>query len=123
MTKIFIFDYNLIDMQEKQWALICHLSGLSGYFIPFGNVIVPIIIWSMKKDEMPMVDEHGKEVINFQLSITMWIIMSGILIVLLIGIPMLIVLGLLQFILVIIGALKADSGQLYKYPLTIQFIK
>lgn len=110
-------------MQEKQWALICHLSGLCGYLIPFGNVIVPIVIWSMKKDDMPMVDKHGKEVINFQLSITIWIIASAMLIILLVGIPMLIVLGLLQVILVIIGALKADSGQLYKYPLTIRFIK
>ena len=110
-------------MQEKQWALICHLSGLSGYIIPFGNVIVPIVIWSLKKDQMPMVDKHGKEVINFQLSITIWIIASAMLIILLVGIPMLIVLGLLQVVLVIIGALKADSGQLYKYPLTIRFIK
>lgn len=110
-------------MQEKQWALICHLSGLSGYLIPFGNIIIPIVIWSMKKEEMPMVDEHGKEVINFQLSITIWIIISGLLIILLVGIPMLIVLVILQVVLVIIGALKADNGQLYKYPMTIRFIK
>jgi len=110
-------------MQEKQWALICHLSGLSGYLIPFGNVIIPIIIWSMKKEEMPMVDEHGKEVINFQLSITIWIMLSALLIILLIGIAMLVALALLQVVLVIIGALKADNGQLYKYPLTIRFIK
>lgn len=110
-------------MQERQWALICHLSALSGYVIPFGHLIVPIIIWSMKKDEMPMVDEHGKEVINFQISITIWMIVSAMLIVLLIGIPLLIVLALLQVIFVIIGAIKADSGQLYKYPLSIKFIK
>ena len=70
-----------------------------------------------------MVDEHGKEVINFQLSITIWIIISGLLIILLVGIPMLIVLVILQVVLVIIGALKADNGQLYKYPMTIRFIK
>ena len=110
-------------MQERQWALICHLSALSGYVIPFGNLIVPIIIWSMKKDEMPMVDEHGKEVINFQLSMMIWMIISGILILVLIGIPLLIMLAILQVVFIIIGAIKADSGQLYKYPMTIQFIK
>ena len=110
-------------MQERQWALICHLSALSGYIIPFGHLIVPIVIWSMKKDEMPMVDEHGKEVINFQISMTIWFILSAFLAFLLIGIPLLIVLAILQVIFVIIGALKADNGQLYKYPLTIQFIK
>lgn len=110
-------------MQERQWALICHLSALSGYIIPFGHLIVPIVIWSMKKEEMPMVDEHGKEVINFQISMTIWFILSAFLAFLLIGIPLLIVLAILQVIFVIIGALKADNGQLYKYPLTIQFIK
>ena len=110
-------------MEEKQWALICHLSALSGFIIPFGNLIVPIIIWSMKKDEMPMVEAHGKEVINFQISFTIWMIISGILIVLLIGFALLILLAVLQVVFVIIGALKADSGQLYKYPMTIQFIK
>ena len=77
----------------------------------------------MKKQDMPMVDEHGKEVINFQISITIWILLSGLLIILLVGIPMLIVLVLLQVILVIVGALKADNGELYKYPLTVRFVK
>ena len=77
----------------------------------------------MKKDEFPMVDVHGKAVINFQISITIWMIISGVLIILLIGIPLLIVLAILQVVFVIIGAIKADNGELYKYPLTIEFIK
>ena len=110
-------------MQERQWALICHLSGLCGYIIPFGNLIVPIIIWSMKKDEMPMVDAHGKEVINFQISFTIWFVIATIFIFILIGIPLLIALLLLQVIFIIIAAIKADNGELYHYPLTIRFIK
>ena len=110
-------------MQDRQWALICHLSGLCGYVVPFGNLIAPIIIWSMKKDEMPMVDAHGKEVINFQISFTIWIVSSIILVFLLIGIPILIVLAILQLIFIIIGAIKADSGVLFHYPMTIRFIK
>jgi uncharacterized Tic20 family protein len=110
-------------MPERQWALICHLSALCGYIVPFGNIIAPIVIWSMKKEEMPMVDEHGKEVINFQISITIWFIIAGIFVILLIGIPVLIALAVLQLVFVIIGAIKADSGILYHYPLTIRFIK
>ena len=83
-------------MQERQWALICHLSSLSGYFIPFGNLIVPIVIWSMKKDEYAMVDAHGKAVINFQISMTIWMLISGVLIFVIIGIPLLIILAILQ---------------------------
>lgn len=110
-------------MQERQWAMICHLSALSGYIIPFGNLIVPAVIWSMKKTEFPMVDEHGKEVVNFQISFTIWMIIAGILIFLLIGIPLLIALAVGQLVLIIIGAIKADSGELYHYPLTVRFIK
>ncbi len=110
-------------MNEKQWALLCHLSGLSGYIIPFGNIIVPIIIWSLKKEEMPMVNEHGKEVINFQISFTIWIIIASILTFVLIGLPILIALIIGQIVLVIIAAIKADKGELYHYPLSIQFIK
>lgn len=110
-------------MSEKQWALICHLSGLGGYVIPFGNIIAPIIIWSVKKDEFPMVDEHGKEVVNFQISFTIWFFVAGIFVLLLIGIPILIALAVIHVVFIIIAALKADSGELYRYPLTIRFIK
>jgi len=110
-------------MEERQWALICHLSVFCGYFIPFGGLIAPIVIWSLKKDEMPMVDAHGKEVINFQISFTIWITISVVLIFVLIGIPLLIILGVAQLVFILIGAIKADRGELYRYPLTIRFIK
>ena len=110
-------------MQEKQWALICHLSGLCGYLFPFGNLVVPIIIWSMKKDEMPMVEAHGKEVINFQISFTIWAIVSAVFIVLFIGVMMLVAVAILQLVFIIVAALKADRGELYRYPLTIRFIQ
>ena len=110
-------------MSEKQWALICHLSGLSGYMIPFGNIIAPIIIWSVKKEEFPMVDEHGKEVVNFQISFTLWFFIAGIFVFLLIGIPVLIALAVIHVVFIIIASLKADNGELYNYPLTIRFLK
>lgn len=110
-------------MQERQWTLICHLSGFCGYLFPFGNLIAPIIIWSMKKEEFPMVDAQGKEVINFQISFTIWIAISAIFAFLLIGLPFLLVLPVLQIVFMIIGAMKADSGELYHYPMTIRFLK
>ena len=110
-------------MQEKQWALICHLSGFCGYVFPFGNIIAPILIWSLKKQESPLVDAHGKEVINFQISFTIWIFVAALFAILLIGIPILIALAVLQIVFIIIGAIKADSDELYHYPLTMRFIK
>ena len=76
-------------MEEKQWALFCHLSGLSGYIIPFGNIIIPLVIWSVKKDESAMIDEHGKEVANFQISFSIWIAIAILFSILIIGIPFL----------------------------------
>jgi uncharacterized Tic20 family protein len=110
-------------MEEKQWALFCHLSGLSGYIIPFGNIIVPLVIWSVKKDESEMIDEHGKEAANFQISFSIWIAIAIVFSIVLIGIPFLIAFATLHIVFIIIASLKADKGQLYKYPLTIRFIK
>jgi uncharacterized protein len=110
-------------MQERQWALICHLSGFCGFIFPFGNLIAPIVIWSLKKDEFPIVDEHGKEVINFQISFTIWILIVIPFVFLIIGIPILIVLLIAYPVFIIIGAIKADNGILYRYPPAIRFLK
>ncbi|MBA0883905.1 DUF4870 domain-containing protein [Flavobacterium undicola] len=57
---------------EKTIAALTHLSALSQYFIPFGNFILPIIIWSSKKDKSDFIDCNGKQVINFQLSLLLY---------------------------------------------------
>ncbi|CAN5180982.1 DUF4870 domain-containing protein [soil metagenome] len=108
---------------ERQWILACHLSAFLGFVIPFGNVIAPLIVWQMKKNEYPAVDEHGKESVNFQLSLLLYIMISLVLILVLIGIVLLVALAIMQLILVIIAAMKADKGELYRYPFTIRFIK
>ena len=102
--------------------MACHLGALLGFAIPFGHIIVPLIIWSMYRDQSELVDRQGKESINFQLSITLYYLISILLIVLIIGIFMLITLVLLSFILVIIAAIKVDKGEEFHYPLTIRFI-
>ncbi len=110
-------------MNEKQWIVFTHLGGLGMYIFPFGNIIIPMIIWISKKQEYPAIDEHGKAVLNFQISITIWLTIAVIFVFFLIGIPALIVLGILHIIFVIIGTLKADQGIVYHYPLTIDFIR
>jgi uncharacterized Tic20 family protein len=108
---------------ERTWAMLCHISTLSGFIIPFGNIIAPLIIWMIKKDEFPLVADQGKEVVNFQISLTIYILISIVLIILLIGIALLIGLGLFDLIVTIIGAMKANEGEKYRYPLAIRFIK
>jgi uncharacterized Tic20 family protein len=104
------------------WAMFCHLSGLAGYVFPFGNIIAPLVIWILKKEEFPLVNDQGKEAINFQISMTIYIIAAIILIFLIIGIPLLIILGLFDLLMIIIASIKANEGVEYRYPLTIRFL-
>ena len=107
---------------ERTWAMLCHLSTLAGFIIPFGNIIGPLVLWLIKKDEFPLVNDQGKEAVNFQISMTIYIIASIILIFLLVGIPLLIGLGLFDLIVTVIAAIKANEGARYRYPLCIRFV-
>jgi uncharacterized Tic20 family protein len=109
--------------QEKTWATLCHLGALSIYFFPFAHIIVPLVLWLIKKDEMPLVDDQGKESLNFQISMTLYYILSTILIIALIGVVLLIGLSIFNLIVVIIASVKANKGEKYRYPLCIRFIK
>jgi uncharacterized Tic20 family protein len=107
---------------EKMWAMLCHLSALAGFIIPFGNIIAPIIIWILKKEEYPLVDDQGKESLNFQISITIYIIISVILIFVAIGIVLLLLVALFSLIMIVVASIKANDGEKYRYPLTIRLI-
>lgn len=111
------------DKDERMWGMMCHLLAFSGYLIPFGSVLGPLVIWMIKKDEMPFVDDQGKESLNFQLTMLIAVIVSAILILVLIGIPMLCVLIIFQIVVIIMAAVKANDGIKYRYPYTIRFIK
>lgn len=108
---------------ERTWGMLCHLSALAGYLIPFGNIIAPLIIWMLKRDQSRFVDDQGKESLNFQISLTIYFIISGILIVLLVGILFLMVLPVFGLVLILIAAVKANEGVAYRYPLTIRLLK
>jgi len=116
----------MATMDEKEartWAMLCHLGALAGYIIPFGHIIAPLVIWLIKKDESPLVDDQGKESLNFQISLTIYAIVAGLLTLVVIGFILLIALGIFDLIFVIIAAIKANSGEKYRYPLCIRFIK
>jgi uncharacterized Tic20 family protein len=112
------------SQKANTWAMFCHLSALSLFLgIPVGNIIVPLIIWLVKKDELALVDEQGKESLNFQISMTIYAFVAGILSFAFIGIPLLIIIGVIDIVLVIIASVKTNQGEKYQYPFTIRFIK
>ncbi|WP_196885206.1 DUF4870 domain-containing protein [Aureivirga sp. CE67] len=120
-------------MNDKNFAQIIHLSAFSGLIIPFGNIIVPLILWLFKRDQSFFINQHGKDVLNFQTSISIYYIIASI-----ISVPFfvitfglgyflsLIMLGvslLIVAILVINASKKANNGYYYKYPFSLSIFK
>lgn len=114
----------ITDPEEKQWGMFTHLAALATFVLPVaGNIIGPLIIYLIKKDEYEFVNEQGKEVLNFQITWSIIFAVSIMLILVGIGVVMLVGFGIAWLILVIVGAVAASNGQYYKYPLTIRFLQ
>jgi uncharacterized Tic20 family protein len=116
-------DVRVTNDDDRQWAMFLHLSQLAGFVVPLAGWVLPIVIWQMKKAEIPELDAHGKVVANWLISELIYGVVASVLILLLVGIPILIVLGVIGVVFPIIGGIKANNGQLWKYPLSIPFLK
>lgn len=112
-----------LTKDAKTFGMLCHLLAFAGFVIPLGNIIGPLVIWLMKKDEFPFVDDQGKESLNFQISLIIYALISGVLIIVVIGIFLLIAIGIFMIVMVIIATIRANEGQKYRYPLTIRLLK
>lgn len=112
-----------INKEERTWGMLCHLIAFVGIVVPFGNIIGPLVIWLIKKDEMPFVDDQGKESLNFQITMFIGVIIGVLLTFVLIGIPFLIALTIFWLVVVIIASVKANDGVAYRYPYAIRFLK
>lgn len=108
--------------EEELWGMLCHIAAFAGLVIPFGNIVGPLVIWLIKKDEMPFVDEHGKEAVNFNITVAIVLVFCFILTFLFIGILLLPILGIVFLIFTIIAAVKASNGESYEYPVSIPFV-
>ena len=115
--------YNPKEQETRQMALLLHLSHFAGWIIPVLGLVAPILIWQMKKNDLPGLDAHGKNVANWILSELIYGFVAGLLCIVLIGIPLLIVLGLMATIFPIIAAVKGNNGEVWAYPLAIPFFK
>jgi uncharacterized Tic20 family protein len=109
--------------ETRTWCILCHASALLGLVFHFlGHLLGPLIVWLAKRGDSAAIDAHGKESLNFQLSMLIYDVIAGILCVVLIGIPLLIALWVANTVLVIVASIRASEGQLYRYPFTIRFL-
>ena len=133
------------EKDVRTWSMFCHLSALAGLFFGFGNILGPLIVWQIKKNELPETNPHGKEALNFQITITIinfiafgvffgfwgatwgfrhfWSsplsMLGGTF-----GIGAIIaIINLAAWILAVVAGVKANNGEFYKYPFAIRFIK
>lgn len=120
--------------EERQWAMFAHLSALLGGLLTsafggWGFFIGPLVIWLMKKDEMPFVADQAKEALNFNITVSAIFLILLVLTVMTLGIgilisgPLMLVVGIAALVLIIMAAIKANEGVAYRYPLTIRLVK
>lgn len=108
--------------EERQWAMFTHLSALFGLVVPFGSVIGPLVMWLIKKDTMPFVNDQGKEALNFNITMAIAAIVCWILVFILIGFLLLPILVIFWLVFVVIATIKANEGTTYRYPFALRLI-
>ncbi len=112
---------NRVSSDENMWGMFIHLSQFCGYIVPFAGLIAPIVLWQIKKEESRILDIHGRIVVNWIITAFLLAVLFGLLCFVFIGIPLLMILGLVGIIFPIIGGIKANSGETWKYPCSIEF--
>ena len=111
------------SQEVRQWAMLCHFAAFLGLVFPFGSVLGPLILWQVKKDMDPLIDDQGKEALNFQITVAIAWLVCMVLGFVVIGFLLMVVLVIAALILTIIGGIKANKGIAYRYPLTWRLIK
>jgi uncharacterized protein len=114
---------NKMSADERNWGMYCHLAVFAGFLIPFGNIIGPLVIWLLKKEQYAFVDFNGKAVLNFQITVLIALLVSWVLMFVLIGFLLLPAVVIATLVLTIIGLIKAANGEHYHYPFSFKFVQ
>lgn len=115
---------NESNPEARNWAMLCHLSGLATLLpiIPFSGVLVPLILWLIKKHQFPFVYRSGREALNFQISMHLYMVVSALLMFVLIGFLLLPIVAVFWLVFTVIGTIRASNGEDYRYPLTLRLV-
>ena len=111
---------------ERTWAAAAHLIGFCGYVIPFGGIAGPLVIWLSKRDESSFIEENAREALNFQITTAIVLLLAGLLVLscfgLVVGLPLLLIVPVLEAVAMGIAAVKAYDGESFRYPLTLRLV-
>lgn len=103
--------------------MFIHFSIFAGFVIPFAGLVLPIVLWQLKKDEFPSVDAHGKVVVNWLISAIIYMLVCLVLVLIIIGWFGLVAISVATLVFAIVGGIKANEGVVWEYPLSIRFLK
>ena len=124
-----------IPAEERTWAMMAHLSALLGGLLTasfgrgWGCFVGPLVIWLVKKDTMPFVNDQAKEALNFNITVALATLVLLILSIITFGIgliiasPLWVIIGIAWLVLTIVAAMKANEGVSYRYPFALRLIK
>lgn len=118
-----------VPAEQRTWGMLCHVAAFSAFFTGLGAILGPLIVWLIKRDEMPFVNDQGREAVNFNLTLLLVAIVLILFSVLTFGIgaipaiPVAALVGLFWLIVTIVAAVKANDGEYYRYPLSLRLIK
>lgn len=115
------YDTHGSEAADRSWLVLLHLSLFLGYIVPLAGFVAPIAIWLLMKDNTPEMDEHGRNVADWIVTSVIAYIVSVLLCLIVIGIPLLILMGVLSVVFPIIGAVKASQGVAWRYPGSLRF--
>jgi len=111
-----------ISKEERNWAMLAHLSGLLAFATLIGGVLGPLVMWMIRKDDMNFASDQAKEALNFQITVFVAGLIAGVMCLILIGFALLGILVIVDLILMIIAAVKASEGVSYRYPFNLRLI-
>ena len=125
---------NSPSAEERQWAMFAHLSALLGALLTgavggWGSFIGPLIIWLVKKDTMPFVDDQAKEALNFNITVSavflaLWVLtFITFFIGAILTFPLMFIIGVAALVFIVIAAIKSNEGTAYRYPFTLRLVK
>ena len=112
-----------MTQDDRTWGMLAHLSAFAFFICPLGNVIGPLIVWLVKRDQSQFVADQGKEALNFNISVLLAAVACGLLVLVFIGILLGVALFVFWLVMTIVAGIRASEGVLYRYPFTLRLIK
>ena len=117
-------ELTVAEKNDRLWGMLCHLSALVGFLgVPFGNILGPLVVWLIKRNDSTVIDEAGKEALNAQIAATVYCMGAGLLCLILIGFPILFGIIIVDLVFIIQASLKVNNGEKYSYKFIFRLIK